>query len=75
MAKVEDFSAVVAVLNTETNRISDKLEELIGEIEGAGLDADQEAVVLDSLQALADRLKTIGADPKDPVPVEPAPEA
>jgi hypothetical protein len=55
------ITKVVAEMNEETNAISARIDKLIAS--GSLSDAD-----LAELQAVSDRLKTLGADPADPIP-------
>ena len=70
MAELKDFKDVISLLDAETNRIAQKVEDLVDELAAGGLDEEEEADVLDDLLGLAERLRAIGAEPVDPVPAE-----
>lgn len=71
MAQLQNFKDLLAAVDAETTRISDKITDLVAQLAAGGMTDAQEAEVLAGLTAAADRLKTIGADPADPIPVEP----
>lgn len=70
MATKADFDALLAAVDAETTRIANKIQELIDRLGQGGLTVEEEAAVLTELSAASARLRTIGADPADPVPVE-----
>jgi len=68
MALSQSEVALLARLNDATNAVAVKLQALA--------DANQDDAELNAaLTALADRLTGLGADPQNPVPPEPQPEA
>ncbi len=76
MAKLQDFKDLLGAVNTETDRIAAKLQEVIDKVENSGLTGAEEDEILADLTALRDRTAAIGADPANPVPEvpgEPAP--
>ena len=68
MATLQNFKDLLAAVDTETNRIAAKIQSLVDSLGGGGMTDAQEAEALAGLSAVADRLKTIGADPTNPVP-------
>jgi predicted Ser/Thr protein kinase len=68
MATLQNFKDLLAAVDAETNRIAAKIEELVGQIGGGGLNETEEAEALAGLTAVAERLKTIGASSTNPVP-------
>lgn len=68
MATKEEFDAVVQKFNEATNEIAARIKALEGTITGAGLSAEAEASVLAELNAVADGLKALGANPDNPIP-------
>lgn len=68
MATIEDFSAVLARIDTATNQIAADLKALKDQIAGAGLSAAVEADVLAQLDAKAKALEAIGKSTAPPTP-------
>jgi len=68
MATKEEFDALVQKFNDATNDIAARITALQGQITGAGLSAEAEANVLAELNAVADGLKALGANPDNPIP-------
>lgn len=67
-----NYDALVAAIDVETTRIAGVLQALKDQLAEGGMSATEEAEVLASLQAQVDRLKGIGVDPAEPIPlVEP----
>lgn len=63
-----DFKEFVRDIDAETTRIANTVETLIAKANTpAGLSPDEEA----EAAAVIARLKSIGADPADPLPAEP----
>ena len=75
MAELSSFATVIASIDAETTRIGTKIDTLVTQLANKGLTAEEEASVLAQLSTAANRLKTIGADPENPVPVDPDPNA
>lgn len=73
MATLQNFKDLLAGVDEETNRIAAKIDELVAKLEAGGMSEAEEAEALEGLTAVADRLKTIGADPADPIPAPPNP--
>jgi len=72
MAKAESYAALVAAIDAETTRIANKIQTLLDQIAAGGMSAADEDAAQAALQAQVDRLRTIGADPVEPIPpVEP----
>ncbi len=68
MNKAQDFKDVLKDIDTETTRIGTKWDELIAKLDAGGLSEAEESAVLDEMRASAARLKTIAADPANPIP-------
>jgi hypothetical protein len=68
MATLQNFKDLLNGVKTETDRIADKIDELVESLKAGGLSKEEEAQVFADLQAHSDRLKGIGADAADPVP-------
>jgi len=66
-----EFNELIAAMNTATNAVAAKLEELRAQLATAGLDATAEAAIFTMLDTQVTKLKAIGADPVDPIPVDP----
>ncbi len=60
MALIDDFRAKLAEADAETNRISARITELIGQLQSGNLNDAQEAEAFAGLSGLADKLKTVG---------------
>lgn len=71
MAKPGDYTSLVAAIDAETTRIANKIQTLLDAIAAGGMSAAEEDAAQASLQAQVDRLKTIGADPVEPIPPVP----
>jgi hypothetical protein len=69
----DQYAAAIKAIDDETTRIGTKVEELVAKLAAGGMDKAEEAAHLAQLDALGKRMKTIAADPTDPVP-EPTPE-
>lgn len=68
------YDEIVEALNKETTRIGEKMQGYLDEIAAGGMSKTREEEVLAGLNALADRLVVIGADPVEPIPpIEPEP--
>ena len=67
MAQYTDFQALLAAMNTETDRLAAKLEELSGKV-GTDMTADEEDQLQADFQGVINRLRGIGADPQNPIP-------
>lgn len=68
MPTLQNFKDLLAAVDAETNRIAAKIQSLVDQLGGGGMSDAEEAEALAGLSAVADRLKTIGADPSNPVP-------
>lgn len=68
MASLQSFKDLLAAVDVETNRIAAKIDELVAKLEAGGMTEAEEEEALAGLSATADRLKTIGANPADPIP-------
>jgi hypothetical protein len=68
MAKATDFKTLVDEINTETDKIAAKIDALVAKLTAGGMNETEEQEVFDQLSAVSDRLKTLGADPADPIP-------
>ena len=71
MATLQNFQDMAKAVDAETTRLANKIQALVGELAADGMTEAEEAEALSGLTAVADRLKTIGADPSNPIPVEP----
>jgi len=71
MATLQNFKDLLAAVDAETNRIAAKIQALVDQLSAGGMSDAEEAEALAGLSAVADRLKTIRADPSNPVPTEP----
>jgi outer membrane murein-binding lipoprotein Lpp len=67
MPSKADFDAVMDEIDTETNNLAAVVDGLRNEVK-AGMTPAEESSVKDRMANLRDRLKTIGADPDNPVP-------
>ncbi len=74
MAQLQEFKDALAAVDAETTRIGDYILQLLEQQQRTDLTADQEAEVLASLTAAANRLKAVGTSVEEPVPTEPLPE-
>lgn len=68
MATLKTFDDLLKAMDAETTRIGTKIDELLKKIADGGMTAEEEDAALAEVQALADRLKTIGVDPAQPIP-------
>ncbi len=67
MAKTQDqFNAMLADIDAATTEVASDLQKLRDELASAGALSDANAALLDARIA---RLKAIGQDPEQPVPV------
>lgn len=57
---------IIASLNNNTNAVAVRMDALLSQLSLSGKAPTQEQ--LDSLQAISDHLKQLGADPANPVP-------
>jgi len=57
---------IITALNDNTNAVATRMDALLAEIAAAGAAPTQ--AQLDSLQAISDHLKQLGANPANPVP-------
>lgn len=73
MTTKADFDALFAAVDTEATRIGLKFEDLLAKLAAGGMTPAEEAAALAEGARLVAKLKTLGADPADPVP-EPEPE-
>lgn len=64
-AQVSEATDLLAEINTETNDVSTRLDDLVAQL-AAKSDASPE--VLDGLRAISTRLQGLAADPGNPVP-------
>lgn len=71
MRTLDEFKAAIAKIDAETTRIAAKIDDLIAQLQTQGLTDSEEQQVFDDLGAVADRLRTVGADPDNPVPPSP----
>lgn len=71
MATLQNFKDLVAGINTETDRLAAKIDAFIAGQNAGGMTPAEEDAALADLQAVSDRLKTIGADSTNPIPAEP----
>jgi len=71
MATLQSFKDLLTAVDAETNRIAAKIDELVAKLEAGGMSEAEEAEALEGLSAVAERLKTIGANAADPIPPEP----
>lgn len=71
MATLQSFKDLLAAVDVETNRIAAKIDEFVAKEKAGDMSAAEETQALDGLTAVADRLRTIGANPTDPVPPVP----
>lgn len=62
------FDEVLAAIDAETTRIATKVLELLEQVKGGGLTADEEDAAFALATAQLKKLKAIGADPENPVP-------
>ena len=68
MATAQNFKDLVQQLNDETNTISARIDALIAKLNDTGISSADEDAALAELQAVSDRLKTLGADQTNPIP-------
>ncbi len=68
MATAKDFKDLVDLLNTETDAIASRIDAILAKLQTGGMTEAEEAVTLTDLQAISDRLKSLGTDPTDPIP-------
>ena len=73
MGKLEDFQGALSQVDAETTRIGEYIESVLVQLNRTDLTDAQEATVLASLQAAADRLKQVGVSVTQPVPTEELP--
>lgn len=72
MSALDDLTTAI---DQETNAVAARIDKLTGEL-AAAVAAGQAptAAQIAALQAVSDRLKTLGADPAAPIPPAPAPQ-
>lgn len=68
----EEILELVSQIDTETTRVGEYIETLANQV-STGMTAEQVATVKGGLTASVTRLKSLGANPEEPVP-EPEPE-
>lgn len=68
MAKAQDFKDLVDALNAETDMIAARIDAILAKLQDTGLSSAEEAQALSDLQAVSDRLKTLGTDQTNPIP-------
>ena len=76
MADVASIKKLVSDLNDETNAVAAKLDAETAEIKrlsdiiaaGGTVTAEDLQAIQDGLQPISDRLKSLGADPAQPIP-------
>lgn len=68
MATAQDFKTLVSEINTETDRVAAKIQEIMDKVSSSGLSGAEEAEILGDLTGVRDRLATIGKDPANPIP-------
>lgn len=71
MASLQNVKDLAAAIDVETTRIANKIDELVAKLAAGGMTEEEEAEALSLLTAQADRLKTIGHDPQNPIPPQP----
>lgn len=71
MATLQNFKDLLAAIDAETDRLAKKIADLVAQLTAGGMTEAQETQALAGLTAVADRLKTIGADPTNPIPPAP----
>lgn len=64
------FDQVLSEIDVETTRIATKVLDLLAQIQAGGMSPADEDAAFAAAQAQLAKLKTIGADPENPVPVE-----
>jgi hypothetical protein len=67
MKKNEEVLAVVQELDEATNKVAAKLDKVVADLEAGKVDD----ATIASLRSVSSRLKTLGADPENPVPDAP----
>lgn len=76
MAKQDQFDAVLARIDAATSAIAAELEDLKGQITGAGLSAEAEDSILATLDSAVTKLEAFGKpgeEPQPETPTEPTP--
>lgn len=68
MATAQDFRTLLTGINTETDRIAAKIQEIMDKVSSSGLSGAEEQEILGDLTAVRDRLSTIGKDAAEPIP-------
>lgn len=71
MATLQNFKDLLAAVNTETDRIAAKAQTLLDHVSDSGLTGPEEEEILAEGAAIVARLKSVGADPQNPIPEEP----
>lgn len=69
VAMANAFSDLAQQMNDETNAIAARIDALIAAQQAGGMTAEEEAAALAEMQAISDRLKVLGTDPNNPIPV------
>jgi hypothetical protein len=72
LATQQQMQDAIARLNTATTAVADRLRRLAEQIENGGMTGEQENAAVAELNTLADSLTSMGQDPADPVPQDPA---
>lgn len=68
MATKQSFDDLRTAMDDETNALAAKIDALTAKIAAGGMSAEEEAAVLADFTAISERLKTLGADPAEPIP-------
>lgn len=68
----EEITALITEIDAETTRLGEYIATLANQI-STGMTAEQVATVKGGLTASVARLKSLGANPQEPIP-EPTPE-
>ncbi len=72
MALVDDLKTALQKVADATTKVSNRMDDLIAQLQNNSLTAEQKTEILGDLQELADHLDAMGTNPTDPVPPEPA---
>ncbi len=72
MALVDDLKTALQKVADATTKVSNRMDELIAQLQNNALTAEQKTEILGDLQELADHLDAMGTNPTNPVPPEPA---
>ena len=68
--KLTEFKDLLTGINTETDRLATKGQELIDKVSDSSLTGTEEQEILDGLTAVSSCLSAIGANEADPIPTE-----